>query len=100
VTDGGRGCFLAGEFGENGNIYHVGTEEEVSIKHLVETIGRYCGVKVNVVAGELRAGGTPRRCPAIGKLQKLGYEPKYNFDQLVERCVTWYVDYYTQKANA
>ena len=86
--------------GENGNIYHIGTEEEVSIKHLVETIGKCCGVKVNVVPGELRAGGTPRRCPAIGKLQKLGYEPKYNFEQLVERCVTWYVDYNLQKADA
>ena len=72
VTDGGRGCFLAGEFGENGNIYHVGTEEEVSIKHLVETIGKYFRVKVNVVSGELRAGCTPRRCPAIGKLQNFG----------------------------
>ena len=72
----------------------------MSIKHLVETIGKYCGVDVNVVAGELRAGGTPRRCPAIGKLQKLGYEPKYSFEQLVERCVTWYVDYYMEKANA
>jgi UDP-glucose 4-epimerase len=99
VTDGGRGCFLAGEFGESGNIYHVGTEEEVSIKHLVETIGKYCGVKVNVVPGELRAGGTPRRCPAIGKLRELGFEPKYSFEQLVERCVTGYISYYKQEAG-
>ena len=100
VTDGARGVFLAGELGENGNIYHIGTEEEVSIKQLVETIGKYCGVKVNVVPGELRTGGTPRRCPAIGKLRELGYEPKYDFEQLVERCVTWYVDYNMSKANA
>ena len=100
VTDGGRGCFLAGEHGENGNIYHIGTEEEVSIKHLVETIGRACGVTVNVIPGELRAGGTSRRCPSIAKVQKLGFEPKYNFEQLVERCVKWYVDYHMEKANA
>ena len=56
--------------------------------------------KVNVIPGELRPGGTPRRCPAIGKLQELGFEPKYNFEQLVERCVTWYVDYNMAKANA
>ena len=69
------------------------------IQHLVETIGKYCGVKVNVVPGELRAGGTPRRCPAIGKLRELGYEPKYSFEQLVERCVTGYISYYKQEAG-
>lgn len=100
VTDGARGCFLAGEHGENANIYHIGTEEEVSIKHLVETIGKACGVMVNVIPGELREGGTSRRCPAIGKVQALGFEPKYNFEQLVERCVKWYVDYHMEKANA
>ena len=94
VTDGARGAFLAGERGNSGEIYHVGTEEEVSIRHLVETIGKFCGVKVNVVPGELRAGGTPRRCPAIGKLRTLGYEPQYSFEQLVERCVRWYVDHH------
>lgn len=99
VTDGGRGCFLAGEHGENGNIYHVGTEEEVPIKYLVETIGRVCGVAVNVIPGELRAGGTSRRCPSIAKVQKLGFEPKYNFEQSVERCVKWYIDYYMEKAS-
>jgi len=102
ITDGARGAFLSGEHGENGNIYHVGTEEEVSIRHLVETIGDVMGVKINVVPGELRAGGTPRRCPSIEKLRGLGYEPRYTFRQAVERCVGWYVDYCMshRKANA
>jgi len=102
ITDGARGAFLAGEHGENGNIYHVGTEEEVSIRHLVETIGDVMGVKINVVPGELRAGGTPRRCPSIEKLRGLGYEPRYSFRQAVERCVSWYVEHSMsqRKANA
>ena len=99
VTDGACGAFIAGEKGDNGHIYHIGTEEEVTIKHLVETIGQACGVKVNVVPGELRKGGTSRRCPAIGKLQSLGYEPKYTFQQAVERCVQWYVEYHAENAN-
>tara|TARA_Y100000589_G_scaffold20775_1_gene17058 strand:- start:6589 stop:7569 length:981 start_codon:yes stop_codon:yes gene_type:complete len=100
ITDGARGAFLAGELGENGNIYHVGTEEEVSIKHLVETIGDVMGVKINVVAGELRAGGTPRRCPGIEKLGALGYTPRYSFREAVERCVSWYVDHYLAQRKA
>ncbi|MAB83636.1 MAG: NAD-dependent dehydratase [Phycisphaerae bacterium] len=100
ITDGARGAFLSGEHGENGNIYHVGTEEEVSIRTLVETIGDVMGVKINVVPGELRAGGTPRRCPSVEKLRGLGYEPKYSFRQAVERCVGWYVDYHMAKRKA
>lgn len=100
ITDGARGAFLSGERGENGNIYHVGTEEEVSIRTLVETIGDVMGVKINVVPGELRAGGTPRRCPSVEKLRGLGYEPKYSFRQAVERCVGWYVDHYMAQRKA
>ena len=94
VTDGAKGAYIAGQKGGNGEIYHVGTEEEVSIKTLVETIGKVMGIKINIIPGELRAGGTPRRCPSVNKLRHLGYEPRYNFYESVERCVTWYVDYY------
>ncbi len=100
VRDGARGAFIAGEKGENGNIYHVGTEVEVSIRHLVESLGRVLGVTVNIIPGELRAGGTPRRCPAIGKLRTLGYEPEYSFDQAIERAAKWYADYHLEKAGA
>ena len=100
IRDGAMGAFIAGEKGENGNIYHVGNEIEVSIRHLVESLGRVLGVKVNIVPGELRPGGTPRRCPAIGKLQKLGYEPQYSFDQAIERAAKWYADYHLQNAGA
>jgi UDP-glucose 4-epimerase len=94
VTDGAKGAYIAGQKGGNGEIYHVGTEEEVSIKRLVETIGKVMGISINIIPGELRAGGTPRRCPSVNKLSQLGYKPKYNFYESVERCVTWYVDYY------
>ena len=94
VTDGAKGAYIAGQKGGNGEIYHVGTEEEVSIKRLVETIGKVMGISINIIPGELRAGGTPRRCPSVKKLSQLGYKPKYNFYESVERCVTWYVDYY------
>ncbi|NQU05874.1 MAG: SDR family NAD(P)-dependent oxidoreductase [Calditrichaeota bacterium] len=100
VIDGAHGCYLAGEFGENGQIYHVGKDEEVTIRHLVESIGKIMGVQINLVPGELRAGGTPRRCPSIEKLRGLGYDPQYNFDKALERCVHWYTEYYIEKANA
>ncbi|PCI38938.1 MAG: NAD-dependent dehydratase [Elusimicrobia bacterium] len=100
IADGARGVFLAGEKGKNGAIYHIGTDEEVTIKHLVETIGKSCGVSVNVVPGERREGGTSRRCPAIGKIRELGFDPKVSFEHAVDRCVKWYVNYHRENAKA
>ena len=99
VTDGGRGCFLAGEFGENGNIYHVGTEEEVSIKQLVETIGKYCGVKVNVVPGELTSGWHSKALSSNRQsCENLATSQSTTLNNSLRRCVSWYVDYYTAKS--
>ena len=100
VLDGARGVFLAGTRGEPGGIYHVGTEEEVSIRHLIESIGQALEIDINIVSGPLRAGGTTRRCPAIAKLRELGYEPKHSFNDSVRRTARWYADYFIAQSSA
>lgn len=100
VTDGAEGCFLAGELGKPGEIYHVGCQEEVAISDLIRGIGSIMGIDINLVPGELRAGGTPRRCPDISKLGALGYQPKYSFESALRRCVEWYADYHLKQINA
>lgn len=93
VTDGATGARISGERGEAGEIYHLGTPEEISIRHLVELIGKTMGIEINVVPGPLRAGGTPRRCPDITKLEGLGYEPKVMIEAGLEQTVPWYVEH-------
>ncbi len=97
VDDGARGSFLAGERGEPGHIYHVGTEREVSIRDLILGIGRALGVEIEIVPGELRPGGTLRRCPAIGKLAALGYAPRVDLEEGLARTARWYADHWLQK---
>ncbi|NND04291.1 MAG: NAD-dependent epimerase/dehydratase family protein, partial [Acidimicrobiia bacterium] len=93
VTDGASGARIAGEKGAPGEIYHLGTPEEISIRHLVELIGKTMGVEINVVPGPLRAGGTPRRCPDITKLEGLGYEPQVMIEAGLAKTVPWYVEH-------
>src|SRR5207302_11246248 len=64
------------ESGEHRGIYHVGTSDEVSIAELAREIGRALGCDVEPAPGELRAGGTLRRCPDIAKMRTLGYVPR------------------------
>jgi nucleoside-diphosphate-sugar epimerase len=98
VTDGSYGALVAGEHGKSGEIYHIGTERELSIKRLIEMIGEAAGVTVTTVPGALRAGGTTRRCPDISKLRTLGYEPKVSLEEGLERTVSWYVKHYLNAA--
>lgn len=94
VTDGARGALLAGELGASGEIYHVGTEREIAIADLVVLIGASLGVDVTIVPGELRAGGTSRRCPDITKLRGLGYEPEVSLEDGIARTARWYADHH------
>ena len=84
------GLMLALEKGEHMNIYHIGTMEEISIKDVAIQVGNYFGKEVAIVAGEQAKGGTPRRCPDITKLEKLGYKPKTSFKEGLKITAKWY----------
>lgn len=75
VEDFTRGLRLVLEHGEHLGIYHVGTDEEVTIAELARRIAEFYGVRIRLAPEPGVAGGTPRRCPDIGKLRGLGYEP-------------------------
>jgi UDP-glucose 4-epimerase len=100
IDDGARGAFLAGEHGGGGEIFHVGTEREVTIDRLVEMIGETLGVGITVRPGEARRGGTSRRCPDISKLRGLGFEPKVDLESGLDRTARWYADHYLGAGGA
>jgi nucleoside-diphosphate-sugar epimerase len=76
--------------GEHLGIYHVGTTEEVSIADVARRIAGVAGREIDIIPGKLQAGGTPRRCPDISKLAKLGYKPRVSLDQGLRPTLDWY----------
>lgn len=78
--------------GEHLGIYHIGTMDEVSMEQVAKEVGKCFGREVRVVPGKLQKGGTPRRCPDITRLKKLGYSPKVPLSEGLKATVKWYCE--------
>jgi nucleoside-diphosphate-sugar epimerase len=79
------------EKGKHLGIYNIGTMDETPIKEVAAEVGKFFGREVNIIAGEPAKGGTPRRCPDITKLKKLGYSPKIPFSEGLKITAEWYI---------
>jgi nucleoside-diphosphate-sugar epimerase len=93
VRDFTAGLMAVVDKGEDQNLYHIGTDEEVSIRQLAVAIGHELGREIRIVPSEVRPGGTPRRCPNIAKLRTLGYAPKLPLKDGLKASVSWYADW-------
>jgi nucleoside-diphosphate-sugar epimerase len=78
------------ERGDHLGIYHIGTDEEVTIERLAKEVGLCLGREVEVVPGPLRPGGTLRRCPDNAKMRALGYAPRTTLKKGLAETVAWY----------
>jgi nucleoside-diphosphate-sugar epimerase len=99
VRDGAHGAFLAGELGKPGEIYNVGTPDEISIRQLIAVMGEILDVNINIVPGPRRPGGTSMRCPDISKLLDLGFMPRISLTEGLTEALQWYVEYYTAEVR-
>ncbi len=87
------GIVLAMEGGAHRGIYHVGTMDEVTIAAVAQEIGRGFGRAVAVIPGRPAEGGTLRRCPDIGRLAALGYQPKVRLRDGIPMVIRWYLEH-------
>ena len=80
VNDFCDGLNILLERGEDGEIYHIGNDEEVTIEELCRKILKQMGRQLDIKYSEAPKGETNRRCPDISKLKALGYSPQINLD--------------------
>ena len=92
IDDAIDGLLLATVKGSDKGIYHLGTQEEISINHLATEISRLFKIKIKIKPGSLLPGGTSRRCPDISKICSLGYEPKFTLEDGLKKTIAWYVE--------
>jgi nucleoside-diphosphate-sugar epimerase len=64
--------------GKHLNIYNIGTKEKIKIKDLAYKLAKILNKKIIIKKTELKKGGTKIRVPNIGKIEKLGFKPKFN----------------------
>lgn len=86
--------------GGHREVYHIGNDEEVTIRDLAERVGKLVGVELDIRPGDAPDGGTPRRCPDITEMRALGYQPAVGLDEGLERTVGWYLDHRDDVTNS
>lgn len=92
IDDAVDGMLIGTLLGQSNNIYHIGTEEVVTIKELANLVAEHMGLQIKIIPAALMEGGTTKRCPSIAKIGKLGYEPKISLKDGVARAVKWYTE--------
>ena len=90
IDDLVAGVMAMREKGEHLGVYHIGTTEEIAIADLARRIAAHAKREIELVPGPAQPGGTPRRCPDISKLEKLGYKPRVPLAQGLPPTLDWY----------
>lgn len=100
VSDAVKGVRAVYENGLNKNIYHIGKDEETSIRDLCYAIAENMGVtKLSIQTGPLQAGSTLRRCPDIEKIKSIGYQPTMSLKDGLSDTIGWYVNHFNQQED-
>jgi dTDP-glucose 4,6-dehydratase/UDP-glucose 4-epimerase len=92
IDDFTDGLLRVVEQGRHLEIYHIGTQEEVTVAQLAEEVGRAFGRAIDVAPGQLQPGGTTRRCPDTTKLKALGFSPRVPLAKGLPGVVHWYAE--------
>ena len=79
------------EKGAHLNIYHIGSDVEVTIRRLAALIFSHLGREFEIVPGPSPEGGPRRRRPDIRKLRALGYRPRVTLRDGLAATIDWYL---------
>lgn len=94
IDDAVRGTVGAAEFGFSGEIYHIGSPDEISIEVLTRYIGTKFNYRGNFEAAPTFPGSVSRRCPDISKAkQHFNYEPLVDWKSGLGKTIDWYRNY-------
>jgi len=79
------------EAASNGVLLNVGSNSEVSIKHLADLISDAVDFDGEIFFNSSYSYGTPRKLMDSGRLQKLGWHPKISLKDGLKKTIKWYV---------
>jgi UDP-glucose 4-epimerase len=95
ITDAVQGTVLAMEQpGTNAEIYHIGTQDEITIGDLIHYAGELMGFSGVYENAPTYPGSVSRRCPDITKARtQLGFEPQVLWKEGLQKTIAWYNQY-------
>ena len=100
IDDALKGTILTMNKGKNGEIYHIGSKDEISIEKLEKYTGKLFNYNGEYIYGPEYSGSISRRCPDISKAENdLGYKPKISWETGVKKTIKWYKKYLSETTN-
>ena len=88
VSDIVNGSLLAAEKGTG--VYNLGTNHPVTVNHMISTIEKLIGQKVQKEFVESPIGDVQKTHADISKAQKeLDYFPQVSFEEGIKNCIDW-----------
>tara|TARA_B100000787_G_scaffold119501_1_gene89656 strand:- start:10019 stop:11041 length:1023 start_codon:yes stop_codon:yes gene_type:complete len=102
ISDAVNGTVLAIESDRsNGEIFHIGSDEEISIERLIKASGNFFNYKGVYEEAPTYPGSTNRRCPDITKANEyLGFYPKVKWEDSLNETLVWYKDFFEKGETA
>jgi nucleoside-diphosphate-sugar epimerase len=69
----------------------VGSDNEYTIKQVADLILKKLSISEDIVLYNDPPGSVKRRCPEINKIKKLGYEPRIDLSEGIDKILE--IDY-------
>lgn len=92
VDDLADACVFLMKHYEESEIINIGVGKDISISELAELIKDIVGFKGSICYDPSKPDGTPRKLLDVGKLKRLGWQPKISLRQGIEMTYRWYVE--------
>jgi len=93
IHDFTDGLMAVIERGAHLGLYHIGTQDEVTMGELAAIVVKWFDREAELVYTAAPVGGTSRRCPHIGRLRALGFSPKVGLREGLADTLSWYVQH-------
>jgi len=91
VEDAARAIVLAAERYNSPDPVNIGSCMEITIKDLVELIGKLTGFEGEIVWDTAKPDGQPRRCLDVSVAEKgFGFRAKVPFEEGLKQTIEWY----------
>ena len=73
-------------------LYNVGTGEDLTIKHLAETIQEITGHQGEIIWDSTKPDGTPRKLMDVTKMHDLGWKHKIELQEGIQKTYNWFLE--------
>lgn len=73
-------------------LYNVGTGEDLTIKHLAETIQKITLHQGEIIWDATKPDGTPRKLMDVSKMHDLGWKHQVKLEEGIQKTYDWFLD--------